>query len=116
MKKVILILLFAAASVISNGIHATPKGYESKTARLAEQLVKNSLTGNYNKTYKALRNIQRYEYRLDKKTLVKFYTDIHEAVARECDAQGIDAEGKAEMSVIVDALFSDKLKEEVQHL
>lgn len=115
MKRIIMTLLMAAISVSAFDAQALPKGYEAKTARLAEKLVKCSKTGNYNKTYQALRNIQRYEYRLQsKEELIMFYNDIHDAVEQECDRQGIDAKGKAEMRVIVDSMFSDKLKEEAR--
>lgn len=90
-----------------------PKDYETKTVRLAEALVKSSKEGNYDKTYKAIRNIQKYEFRLDKDQLVTFYSDIHEAVSEACEKYGIDENGKKEMWTIIDALFSDKLKESV---
>ena len=92
-----------------------PKGYEQKTAKLAENLVKCSKEGNYNKTYKALRDIQKYEFRLQKEQLVTFYSDIHEGVSEACEKYGIDEEGKETMWAIVDALFSDKLKESVNN-
>ena len=92
-----------------------PKGYEKKTAKLAENLVKCSKEGNYNKTYKALREIQKYEFRLQKEQLVTFYSDIHEEVSEACEKYGIDEKGKQDMWTIVDALFSDKLKESVNN-
>ena len=101
-----------------------PKNKSSKARRdkrranwkmTAPNLVKCSKEGNYNKTYKALRSIQKYEFRLEKEQLVKFYSDIHAAVAESCEKYGIDESGKKEMWVIVDALFSDKLKEEVNN-
>lgn len=117
MKKFFITLSIAVLSMLATDMQALPKGYEAKTARLAEKLVTSSRTGNYSKTYQALRNIQRYEYRLqNKEELMRFYNDIHTAVAGECDRQGIDAKGKAEMKVIVDALFSDKLREEAGQL
>lgn len=113
MRRFFITLSIAVLSMLATDMQALPKGYEAKTARLAERLVASSMTGNYNKTYQALRNIQRYEYRLQsKEELMRFYNDIHNAVADECDRKGIDAEGKAEMKAIVDALFSDKLREE----
>lgn len=113
MKRLFITLSIIILSALATDMQALPKGYEAKTARLAERLVSSSLTGNYNRTYQALRNIQKYEYRLQsKEDLLRFYTDIHDAVAEECDRKGIDAEGKAEMKVIVDALFSDRLREE----
>ena len=92
-----------------------PDGYAEKTARLAENLVKSSKEGNYNKTYKAIRNIQKYEFRLQKEQLVTFYSDIHTAVSEACEKHGIDENGKKEMWAIIDALFSDKLKESVNN-
>ena len=65
-----------------------PEGYEDKTAKLADNFVKCSKEGNYNKTYKALRKIQKYEFRLDKDQLVTFYSDLHEAVCDACDRYG----------------------------
>lgn len=108
MKKILVIIVFAF--VCSTVQAQFPKDYNEKTARLAENFVKCSKEGNYNKTYKALRNIQKYEFRLQKDELVTFYTDIHEAVAAACDKEGIDENGKREMKVIIDALFSDELK------
>lgn len=92
-----------------------PEGYENKTARLAEELVSCSIEGDYAKTYNAMRRIQKYEYRLDKDQLVTFYSDLHKAVEKSCDKHGIDENGKKEMKVIVDALFSDDLKSAVTH-
>lgn len=113
MKRIIItlfvILLFT--SIDANAQQPLPKGYEEKTLKLAENLVKSSKSGNYNKTYHALRQIQKYEWRLDKEQLINFYSDIHQAVADACVKFDIDAEGKQEMKVIIDALFSDELKE-----
>lgn len=91
-----------------------PKGHEAKTAKLAENLVRNSKSGDFNKTYQALRSIQKYEYRLTKDQLVAFYSDIHEAVEEACDRHGLDSKGKEDMKVVIDALFSDELKENVK--
>lgn len=117
MKRIFITLSIIIISLLATDVQALPKGYEAKTARLAERLVESSVSGNYNKTYQALRSIQKYEYRLQSKDeLIRFYNDIHNAVAGECDSKGIDAEGKAEMKVIVDALFSEKLREEAKTL
>ena len=113
MKKILAIIVCTMFCICSWG--QAPKGYESKTAKLAENLVKSSKEGSYNKTYQALRKIQKYEFRLQKDQLVAFYSDIHEAVAEACDRHGIDEKGKNEMKVIVDALFSDNLKEAVNN-
>ena len=111
MKKILAIIVF---TLFCTGMQAQfPKGYEAKTMKLAENLVKSSKGGSYNKTYQALRNIQKYEYRLQKDQLVVFYSDIHQAVAQACDRHGIDENGNNEMQVIIDALFSDELKEAV---
>ena len=83
-----------------------PEGYD-------DNFVKCSKEGNYNKTYKALRKIQKYEFRLDKDQLVTFYSDLHEAVCDACDRYGINDDGKNEMKIIIDALFSDNLKESI---
>lgn len=111
MKRILAIIVFTTFCFCAHA--QLPKGYEAKTDRLAENFVKSSLSGNYNKTYQALRNIQKYEYRLTKDQLTAFYTDIHEAVAEACDKHGIDSKGKEQMKIIVDALFSDELKENV---
>ena len=108
MKKILAIIVLSIFCLSAQA--QFPKGYEAKTARLAENLVKNSKEGSYNKTYNALRNIQKYQYRLDKDQLIAFYSDIHEAVAQSCDRHGLDGKGKEEMKVIIDALFSDELK------
>ena len=108
MKKILAIIVLSIFCLSAQA--QFPKGYEAKTARLAENLVKSSKEGSYNKTYKALRNIQKYQYRLDKDQLIAFYSDIHEAVAQACDRNGIDEKGKNEMRVVIDALFSDELK------
>lgn len=113
MKRILSIIVMALFCM--SAAAQLPKGYEEKTAKLADNLVKCSKEGNYNKTYKALRSIQKYEFRLEKEQLVKFYSDIHAAVAESCEKYGIDENGKKEMWVIVDALFSDKLKEEVNN-
>ena len=42
-----------------------------------------------------------------------FYDDIHSEVYKACNEYGLDETGKAEMKVIIDALFSDELKNEV---
>lgn len=109
MKRILVIITFAAISSIAAA--QLPKGYAEKTAKLADNLVRCSKEGNYNKTYKALRQIQKYEYRLQKDQLITFYSDMHEAVSEACSRYGIDDAGTAEMKVIVDALFSDELKE-----
>ena len=108
MKKILAIIVLSIFCLSAQA--QFPKGYEAKTARLAENLVKNSKEGSYNKTYNALRNIQKYQYRLDKDQLIAFYSDIHEAVAQACDRNGIDEKGKDEMRVVIDALFSYELK------
>lgn len=113
MKKILAIIVFTTFCMCAWG--QTPKGYDSKTEKLAENLVKSSKEGSYNKTYQALRKIQKYEFRLQKGQLVEFYSDIHEAVADACDRHGLDAKGKNEMKVIIDALFSDNLKEAVNN-
>lgn len=108
MKKILAVIVFAMLCI---GAEAQmPKGYEKKTAALAENLVKCSKGGDYNKTYKALRDIQKYEFRLQKEELVTFYSDIHKAVSESCDRHGIGEEGKGQMWTIIDALFSDELK------
>lgn len=111
MKRILAFIIFTTFCICANAQY--PKGYEAKTARLAENFVKSSMSGNYNKTYQALRNIQKYEYRLTKDQLVAFYSDIHEAVGKACDRCGIDTKGKDEMKAVIDALFSDELKENV---
>lgn len=113
MKKILAIIIFTMFCISAEA--QLPKGYEAKTVKLAENLVKSSKEGNYNKTYKALRNIQKYEFRLQKEQLVTFYSDIHEAVSQACNRHGIDEKGKNEMKVIIDALFSDNLKEAVNN-
>lgn len=111
MKKILAIIIFTMFCLSANA--QLPKGYEAKTMKLAENLVKSSQEGSYNKTYQALRNIQKYEYRLQKDQLIVFYSDIHQAVSKACDRHGIGEKGKSEMKVIIDALFSDELKEAV---
>ena len=113
MKKILTAIVFAMMCL--SAAAQMPKGYEKKTAKLAENLVKCSKDGNYNKTYKALRDIQKYEFRLQKEQLVTFYSDIHEEVSEACEKYGIDEKGKEDMWTIVDALFSDKLKESVNN-
>ena len=113
MKKILAIIVFTTFCMCAWG--QTPKGYDSKTEKLAENLVKSSKEGNYNKTYQALRKIQKYEFRLQKDQLVTFYSDIHHAVSQACDRHGIDEKGKQEMKMIIDALFSDNLKEAVNN-
>lgn len=111
MKRLLIsaVAVFFAATLYAQ----MPRGYESKTERLAENLVKCSKQGKYTKTYKALRNIQKYEYRLTKEQLTVFYRDIHSAVAEACNTYDIDETGKLEMKTIIDALFSDELKNDV---
>ncbi len=113
MKKILAIIVCTMFCICSWG--QTPKGYDTKTEKLATDLVKSSKEGSYNKTYQALRKIQKYEFRLQKDQLVAFYSDIHEAVADACDRYGIDEKGKNEMKTIIDALFSDNLKEAVNN-
>ena len=108
MKKILAIIVLSIFCLSAQA--QFPKGYEAKTARLAENFVRSSKEGSYNKTYNALRNIQKYQYRLDKDQLIAFYSDIHEAVAQACDRNGIDEKGKDEMRVVIDALFSYELK------
>lgn len=111
MKRVLIFITAVFFAITASA--QMPKGYEVKTERLAKNLVKCSKQGKYNKTYKALRNIQRYEYRLTKEQLFVFYEDIHSEVYKACNEYGLDETGKAEMKVIIDALFSDELKNEV---
>lgn len=111
MKRIILLIITLSMTI--SAAAQLPEGYDNKTAKLAENLVKASKKGSYNKTYNALRNIQKYEYRLDKEQLVRFYTDLHMAVDKACDTHGIEKEGKEEMRIIIDALFSDDLKSEI---
>ena len=113
MKKILAVIMFAMFCL---GAEAQmPKGYEKKTQALAENFVKCSKEGDYNKTYKALRDIQKYEFRLQKEELVTFYSDIHKAVSESCDRYGIGEEGKDQMWNIIDALFSDELKANVNN-
>ncbi|MBR5835460.1 MAG: hypothetical protein IKY66_04785 [Bacteroidales bacterium] len=111
MKKIWAIIIFGLICLSAEA--QLPKGYEEKTAKLAENLVKSSKEGNFDKTYKAIRDIQKYEFKLQKDELMTFYSDIHEAVSDACGKHGIDERGKMEMKAVIDALFSDKLKEEV---
>ena len=111
MKKIWAIIILGLFCLSAGA--QLPKGYEAKTAKLAENLVKSSKEGNYDKTYRALRDIQKYEFRLQKEDLVTFYSDIHAAVSQACGRYGIDEKGKNDMKIVIDALFSDKLKEEV---
>lgn len=113
MKKILAVIVFAMLCIGAGA--QMPKGYEKKTATLAENLVRCSKEGNYNKTYKALRDIQKYEFRLQKEELVTFYSDIHKAVSESCDRYGIGEEGKDQMWNIIDALFSDELKANVNN-
>lgn len=110
-------LFILTAILISTATNAQAikfsKSQEEKTVQLAENFVKYSKEGDYNKTYKVLRQIQKYEYRLDKTQLVSFYSDLHEAVADACNKYGITPAGKAEMTNIVNALFSKELKNAV---
>lgn len=113
MKRILAIIVFTMLCI--NAGAQLPKGYEEKTVKLAENLVKSSKEGSYSKTYNALRKIQKYEFRLQKDQLVTFYSDIHSAVSQACDRYEIDEKGKNEMKVIIDALFSDNLKEAVNN-
>lgn len=113
MKRIIAIIILGMLCYSASA--QLPNGYEEKTEKLANALVRCSKEGNYKKTYKALRNIQKYEFRLQKEQLVQFYSDIHESVSEACEKYGIDENGKKEMSAIIDALFSDRLKEEVNN-
>ena len=115
MKKILLIVIGVFIAV--HGFNADaqkPKNYEKKTVQLADNLVKYSKEGNYNKTYNALRNIQKYEYKLQKHDLVQFYTDLRKAVENACYKYSIEEDGKGEMLTIVDALFTDELKQAAQ--
>ena len=115
MKKYIILIIGIVLSASVYGADAQkPDNYEKKTVQLAEKLVKCSKEGNYNKTYAALRDIQRYEFRLQKEELLDFYIDLHEAVDKACDKFGIDENGKAQMKPIIDSLFSDELKNSIQ--
>lgn len=115
MKKTLLIIAGLLIATFSfNADAQKPKNYEKKTSQLADNLVKCSKEGNYNKTYNALRDIQKYEYKLQKEDLVQFYKDFHKAVDNACNKYGIDEQGTAEMYTIVDALFSDELKKAVE--
>lgn len=108
MKKILIAaMIFFCCAFVSD---AQQKSYSSKTKALAEHFVECSRSGNYNKTYLALRKIQKHQWKLDKEDLMEFYGDIHAAVADACDAQGIDKTGKEEMWIIIDAMFSDELK------
>lgn len=115
MKRIIFLMICLVMGSMSYQAEAQkPKDYKEKTVKLADEFVKHSKEGNYNKTYKALRNIQKYEFRLQKEELVSFYTDIHKAVDEACEKYGIDETGHQELQVVIDALFSDELKEAVQ--
>lgn len=115
MKK---ILILAACIILGSSAFEAdaqkPRNYEKKTTKLAENLIRHSKEGDYSKTYKALRNIQKYEFRLQKEDLMQFYTDIHAAVEAACERFGIDEQGKTEMKPIIDALFSYELINAVQ--
>lgn len=113
MKRLFIITAILYSTLANAQVIKFTKSQEEKTIQLAENFVKYSKQGDYNKTYKALRQIQKYEYRLDKKQLVSFYSDIHKAVDDACNKYGITQAGKAEMTHIVDALFSDDLKNAV---
>lgn len=106
-----ILMTFLLAVFLTGSQEDLPRGYETKTERLAENLVRCSKDGSYNRTYKALRKIQKYEFRLDKEELVRFYSDIHESVKKECIRQGLDEDAQEQMRIIIDALFSDELKQ-----
>lgn len=115
MKKIAFIVTCILLAVnVFDADAQKPKNYEKKTTQLADDLVKCSKEGNYNKTYNALRNIQKFEYKLQKEDLVDFYKDFHKAVDNACNKYGIDEQGTAEMYTIVDALFSDELKKAIE--
>ena len=57
MKKILAIIIFTMFCMSAGA--QLPKGYEAKTVKLAENLVKSSKEGSYSKTYSALRKIQK---------------------------------------------------------
>lgn len=113
MKKILIgTMIFFCCAILCD---AQQKSYDSKTKDLAGHFVECSRSGNYNKTYLALRKIQKYQWKLEKEDLKEFYFGIHQAVADACDEQGISGEGKEEMRIVIDAMFSDELKEAIRN-
>lgn len=113
MKRLFILTAILLSTITFAQNSRVTKSQEEKTIQLAENFVKYSKEGDYNKTYKALRQIQKYEYRLDKNQLVSFYSDLHTAVAEACNRYNISPAGQSEMTNIVNALFSQDLKNAV---
>ena len=105
---VLLLAVFTASAV------EMPKGHELKTQKLAENFINCSKEGNYNKVYKSLRKIQKYQWQLEKEQIVQFYNDIHAAVQNECDRLGLNQEIKDNFRDVIDSMFSIKMREDLQ--
>ena len=111
MKRFILMLVLLASSVFIATAEVPNSEYIFKTQELAEEFVKYSAEGNYKKTYKAIRKIQKFVQRLDNEQIFDFIGDIDTAVGRSCEKRGMTQEEIAGLKEVVYAILPNALRE-----
>lgn len=111
MKRFILMLVLLASSVSIATADVPNSEYIFKTQELAEEFVKYSAEGNYKKTYKAIRKIQKFVQRLDNEQIFDFIGDIDTAVGRSCEKRGMTQEEIAGLKEVVYAILPNALRE-----
>ena len=113
-RKIALAIITIFLAISSASAVEMPDGHAKKTKALAENFIKHSRQGDYNKIYTSLRKIQKYQWKLEKEQIVQFYKDLHAAVQVECDRQGLSQDIKDSFKEVIDSMFSMKLREDLQ--
>lgn len=110
MKRIILTLITLVFTVSLASAEVPHSEYLYKTQQLADEFVKCSMEGNYKKTYKAIRKIQKFVQRLDNEQIFDFIEDIDTAVAKSCDKYGLENMSTDGLKEVVYAILPEKLK------
>lgn len=114
MKRIALTLItlvFTASLALAEVPHSE---YLFKTQQLADEFVKCSMEGNYKKTYKAIRKIQKFVQRLDNEQIFDFIEDIDTAVGKSCSKYGLEEMSTDGLKEVVYAILPDALKAEAK--
>lgn len=113
-RRIILTIVTVLLAVTYSSAVEMPKGHEKKTKALAENFIKCSKQGNYNKIYSSLRDIQKYQWKLEKEQVIQFHEDLNKAVQAECDRLGLGQDVKDSFKEVIESMFSMKLREDLE--